>query len=367
MNKKYQVFVSSTYEDLKDERKAISQALLESGCIPAGMELFPGSNRQSWDIIKKVIDESDYYLLVIAGKYGSTKKVGRNEVSYTESEYNYALSKKKPIVAFIHNDIENLPAKKVETTEKGREKLDKFRNKVKNSHRQVSFWNDTGTLISGIKTSIQELIKNSPSPGWIRTSEIDEKMFDEKFNLKVNTIENWGLEKIFRTRAEKNAESDPKLESNAVKQLDGIAFGLRSFRCNREKDVLNSINNGMNVRLIAMNPVSDFVKQREIEENVQPGEISNSINELIEWVNKLNAQSRSGKIEIKCYDAMTLDFYWRMDDELYVGPYLYNMVSQQTLTYKYIKGGRGFNIYTDYFESLWNDNSLCKYPPNFIK
>ena len=61
MEKKYQVFVSSTYEDLKEERKAITQALLESNCIPAGMELFPASNKTSWDIIKKVIDESKRY------------------------------------------------------------------------------------------------------------------------------------------------------------------------------------------------------------------------------------------------------------------------------------------------------------------
>ena len=71
MEKRYQVFVSSTYEDLIEERKNVSQALLECNCIPAGMELFPASNKKSWDIIKKVIDESDYYLLIIAGKYGS--------------------------------------------------------------------------------------------------------------------------------------------------------------------------------------------------------------------------------------------------------------------------------------------------------
>ena len=32
-NTKYQVFVSSTFEDLKDERKEITQAILESNCI----------------------------------------------------------------------------------------------------------------------------------------------------------------------------------------------------------------------------------------------------------------------------------------------------------------------------------------------
>jgi len=38
--KKYQIFVSSTYEDLKDERQAAVEAILLAGHIPAGMELF---------------------------------------------------------------------------------------------------------------------------------------------------------------------------------------------------------------------------------------------------------------------------------------------------------------------------------------
>lgn len=71
MQKKYQVFVSSTYQDLIDERKEVTQALLESNCIPTGMELFPASSRMQWEIIKSVIDDCDYYLLILAGRYGS--------------------------------------------------------------------------------------------------------------------------------------------------------------------------------------------------------------------------------------------------------------------------------------------------------
>lgn len=43
MNKKYQVFVSSTYEDLKNERQEIVEAILDAGHIPAGMEIFGGA------------------------------------------------------------------------------------------------------------------------------------------------------------------------------------------------------------------------------------------------------------------------------------------------------------------------------------
>ena len=114
-----------------------------------------------------------------------------------------------------------------------------------------------------------------------------------------------------------------------------------------------------------MQHTRSFDSERDRLEKGRPGDIAASIKELVKWVNKLNALSPHGKIEIKYYNAMTLDFYWRLDDELYVGPYLYNIVSQQTITYKYVKGGRGFNMYSDYFESLWNNNELCSYPADF--
>lgn len=169
----------------------------------------------------------------------------------------------------------------------------------------------------------------------------------------------WKLEKIFKTRADKNKESDPKLEGHNVKQLDGIAFGLKSFRTNRRSDVLSCMQRGMNVRLLVMNPSSMFIEQRELEEKASAGSIQKSILDLVDWADKLNRESNKGKIQIKFYDCMTLDFYWRMDDELYVGPYLLEFESQQTVTYKYVKGGKGFKLYSEYFESLWNNSSFC--------
>ena len=131
MEVKYQVFVSSTYEDLKDERKEISQAILESNCIPAGMELFPASNLAQWEVIKRVIDDSDFYLLILAGKYGSLgKDESGNEVGYTEMEFDYALKTGKPVLALDHEDIETLPRSKVETTSKKDCHLKLFREKV---------------------------------------------------------------------------------------------------------------------------------------------------------------------------------------------------------------------------------------------
>lgn len=98
MEKRYQVFISSTFQDLQEERKEVMQALLELDCMPAGMELFPAANEDQWSLIKKVIDDSDYYILIVAGRYGSVNE--DKGISYTQMEYEYALETGKPVIAF---------------------------------------------------------------------------------------------------------------------------------------------------------------------------------------------------------------------------------------------------------------------------
>lgn len=167
-NKKYQVFVSSTREDLIDERRDIAQSILKCDCFPAGMELWPASSDSQWEVIKKVIDESDYYLLIIAGKYGSeTKNSEGKSISYTELEFDYAVSKNKPIIALLHEHPENLPSKFSENSSRKRKRLNDFREKVCKD-RLVAFWNTRDELKNEAMQSIYNAIKNSPSGGWIK-------------------------------------------------------------------------------------------------------------------------------------------------------------------------------------------------------
>ena len=81
MKKKYQVFISSTYTDLKQESMAVTQCLLDNDCIPVGMEQFPASGMSQMDYIKKMLDDCDYYILILAGRYGTVDKDG---IGFTE-------------------------------------------------------------------------------------------------------------------------------------------------------------------------------------------------------------------------------------------------------------------------------------------
>ena len=94
---KYQIFISSTYEDLKDERRKVRDAILEAMHFPVGMELFGAADETAWKVIERTIDDSDYYVLILGNRYGSETNEG---ISYTQKEYMYARSKGIPVLAF---------------------------------------------------------------------------------------------------------------------------------------------------------------------------------------------------------------------------------------------------------------------------
>src|SRR5260370_42160822 len=71
MNRKFQVFVSSTYNDMQAERQAAVQAILTAGHIPAGMELFAAGDKSQLDTIRRVIDQADVFMLFLGGRYSS--------------------------------------------------------------------------------------------------------------------------------------------------------------------------------------------------------------------------------------------------------------------------------------------------------
>lgn len=71
MEKKYQIFISSTYEDLKEERRIVQDTILSMYQFPIGMEMFSAADEKQWEIIQETIDSSDYYVLIMGFRYGS--------------------------------------------------------------------------------------------------------------------------------------------------------------------------------------------------------------------------------------------------------------------------------------------------------
>ena len=202
MDKKHQVFVSSTYEDLQAERQEVMHVLLELDCIPSGMELFPAANDSQWELIKGVIDDCDYYVVIIAGRYGS---IGPNGISYTEMEYRYAVERGKPVVAFLHGDPDSIQSRLTEKSEDGKRKLAAFRDFVQK--RVCKEWKTPDGLGSVVSRSLVALRKSHPAVGWIRADQLPETTTAEILALrkKVETLE--GALQAARTQAPEGSET----------------------------------------------------------------------------------------------------------------------------------------------------------------
>jgi hypothetical protein len=168
MEKKYQVFVSSTYIDLLEERQEVMQALLELDCIPVGMESFPAADEEQWSLIKRLIDDCDYYIIIIGGRYGSVNE--ETKISYTQMEYEYALEKEIPIIGFLHENPSTLPVNKTDQNPDKAAKLDSFKELVRK--KLCKFYSSPKDLGGSVSRSLVRLIKDRPRPGWVKATQL---------------------------------------------------------------------------------------------------------------------------------------------------------------------------------------------------
>lgn len=160
--KKYQIFISSTYIDLIDYRKAVADEITFRGHIPAGMEDFTACGEDLETYIKRVIDQSDYYILILGQRWGSALPENENK-SYTMMEYEYAKEKGMRIIPMIYNGKGNLCGNDLEING---EKFEMFKKDVSKTVPQ--YFVDENELIRKLTKALDVQIKKHPQKGWIR-------------------------------------------------------------------------------------------------------------------------------------------------------------------------------------------------------
>jgi hypothetical protein len=197
------VFVSSTFTDLTEERAEVIQALWELDCIPTGMEAFVASNESQWAVIKRVIDECDYYVLLIGGRYGTVTPEG---VSYTEKEYRYAKSIGLPVLAFVHGTPEAIPVGKVELDAGQRSKLEAFRAGVMSDH-PIRTWSSASELGGLVSRSLVREARINPRPGWIRNDGSSPIALLEQINALTQENQELRLSAVADEPADESLES----------------------------------------------------------------------------------------------------------------------------------------------------------------
>lgn len=186
VKKKLQVFISSTYEDLREDRQAAVSAVLKAGHIPAGMELFTAGDKSQMDTIRRWIDESDVYMLILGGRYGSLENT--SGVSYTELEYDYALEQQKSLFAVVIDEgaleerVKNIGSSVMEKDNP--KQLKAFREKVLSNIS--SFFKDEKDISLCVYESLSDFAVNRELKGWVSYDEVVncQMLLDEIENLK---------------------------------------------------------------------------------------------------------------------------------------------------------------------------------------
>ncbi|MDE0712556.1 MAG: DUF4062 domain-containing protein [Rhodospirillales bacterium] len=211
MEKRYQIFVSSTYADLKEERQKVIQTVMELDCIPAGMELFPATDEEQWKFIQRVIDDCDYYIVIIGGRYGSLTEEG---MSYTEKEYDYAIARGLKVLAFLHERPDEIPVGKSDIAPELRSKLETFREKVR-TNRLVKMWSDAAELPGLVALSLSKTIKVYPAVGWVRATNVVSGELLEDLNIlrKENVQLQASVSELESRASAKNTDLAPMEEA----------------------------------------------------------------------------------------------------------------------------------------------------------
>ena len=259
-NTKYQVFISSTYSDLSIERKQVLDILLMADCIPAGMESFVATDEEQFNVIKKVIDLCDYYILILGKRYGTVHEA--SGLSYTEMEYNYAIDKNIPVLVFAIDDSVELDESKVESNAINKEKLAQFKGRAM-TNRLASIWRDSSDLMGKVAISIMQAKTEMGRPGWHRGSgENQEKIMEElillqKENAELKTQiatllpsnENINLDELF---------FDKEIELNYTEKV--FIFTSNTVIDKKlVKTTLDKLFKFISLRITGVKKVSDFV------------------------------------------------------------------------------------------------------------
>ena len=207
-NKRYLIFISSTFEDLKEEREKVIRAVLELNHFPVGMEQFPAVGIPPIELIKQVLKDCDYYILIIGARYGSINE--QSGFSFTEEEYNYACFLGIPVIAFLPSDPDSFPISKLDKKDRTLklQKLEDFKEKVKNGGISIKYWTNADNLQSLVLASIPNAIKLQPGKGWVRADAKGSGMEKEDFDKLKEEIG------ILRTNNSQLQQKVSKLEES---------------------------------------------------------------------------------------------------------------------------------------------------------
>ena len=204
------VFLSSTYVDLIEHRKAAHDALEQLGLHVIWMESFGARPEESTKACLDEIEESDLFVGVYAHRYGYVPE--GTDISITEEEFNHAQKLGKPIFGFVVKADHPWNLEMVEFDKK--RKLNSLLTKVK--QQPIGSFTTPESLASSI----------APSVGRYLLKELQKKAQDEGeilFNKLRRYLDSTSKKKIEDELSSFLANIQQASRLARVKGVDGFA------------------------------------------------------------------------------------------------------------------------------------------------
>lgn len=187
VEKRYQVYIASSYNDVVNERLKVENSLLSSGFFPWEFS----ERRTSLNTAKsrQQMDESDYVIFVLSGRYGDLSASG---ISYLHLDFLYAANKNKTIISLVDAHPERKLREEQETDEDLIKKLIAFKGVLKRESDYFHQYTNILDLERACKSLLTSAISEKPALGWVRPQPQDEKSMSnevQRLRTKVNELE----------------------------------------------------------------------------------------------------------------------------------------------------------------------------------
>ena len=206
MSKKYFVFVSSTREDLKAERREIIRIVSELGAVPVTLEAFNIANEEDRRIIRKAVEECDYFINLTAHRAG--EEIGK---SYAlEIEYSWALKAGIPVLALIIGEKARWKASKKDKDENAVKALAAFKKKLEG--HTFDTWVNLADLRQKALAMITREMNLNPRCGWVPSSEAADPLVANELGRLIRENE------ILRSQIKMDGEDIVKKVQEEIKK-----------------------------------------------------------------------------------------------------------------------------------------------------
>lgn len=212
LDKRYQVFISTSGSEMQPERIILSQTLVGMGFFSWGLEQ---RNPLSTAFARRQIDDCDYVVILLGSQYGEQSVSG---VGYMHLEYIYAVTKQKPIIVFMHDDPASREPSLHDAKAELREKFNEFRKLLQNEVDQVFTYRSLRDLEMAVRLNMPQMLERYPVTGWVRPQNA-QALHDEIDQLKA---------RIAQMEAEAGKrEPDPFLSLPKVSMHEIFSFEYR--------------------------------------------------------------------------------------------------------------------------------------------